>query len=191
MLAFVFVRPFFRIKFIGREKLPKGAYILCANHTSFFDPVVIGFCIRRRVCFMAKSEFFNGCGKFVSCFMTLCGVFPVKRNSADKACADRAGQLLKNGKIIGIFPQGKIVRDINSFDPKAGALLLASRFDVPVIPLSIYHEGRIRLFSKMTVRVCEPVYADDSSLKSARKAALKLKAVMLKGLEGRNEDNRC
>lgn len=164
---------------------------MCANHTSYFDPVVIGFCISRNVYFMAKSEFFTQCGAFVSCFMKICGVFPVKRNSADKACADRTGELLKNGKIVGMFPQGKIIRDINSFEPKAGALLLSAWFSVPVVPVSIYHEGRIRLFSKITVRVCEPVVPDDSSLKSARAAALRLKAEMLKGLEGRNENNCC
>ena len=114
-MALVLVRPFYRIHYRGRGKLPKGAFILASNHISYFDPLSLGIGIRRRIFFMAKSELFTGHGIFASGFLKACGVFPVKRSSADKGSADIALRHLYKGRIVGIFPQGGIVRDSGSF----------------------------------------------------------------------------
>lgn len=134
---------------------------------------------------MAKSEFFLGRGFLVSLFMKACGVFSVKRNSADVRSANKALELLKKNKIVGVFPQGKIVRNIMDFEPKAGAALLAAKTGSAIIPVSIYTEGRIHPFSKITVRISEPVYTEDDSLKSARAATIRLRAIITRNLEGK------
>ncbi len=182
-MALILIRPFFRIKYIGRENVPKSGFVLCSNHISYFDPVILGFGFRRKIHFMAKSEFFTGRGFFVSFFMKACGVFPVKRNSADLKSADKASELLSAGKIVGIFPQGKIVRKIDSFEPKAGAALIAAKTGAGIIPVSIYTEGKIRLFSRITVRISEPFYTEGATLRDARAAAIKLKEIITRNLE--------
>ena len=168
-MALVLVRPFYRIHYRGRGKLPQGAFILASNHISYFDPLSLGMGIRRRIFFMAKSELFTGHGIFASGFLKACGVFPVKRSSADKGSADIALRHLYKGRIVGIFPQGGIVRDSGSFSPKAGAALLAAKAAVPVVPVFIYAPKGVAPFRRIDVKIGEPLRAEDDSLRSARK----------------------
>ena len=91
---------------------------------------------------MAKSELFDDHGKLFAWLLKSVGTFPVARGSADKSAVLKAEKLLDDGCIVGIFPQGKIVNDETSFKIKAGASLLAMRAGVPIIPVSIYFEGK-------------------------------------------------
>lgn len=163
------VRPFYRIHYVGRQNIPRrGAVILCSNHISFFDPLAVAFGVHRSIRFMAKSEFFTESGIFVRYFMKLCGVVPVRRESSDMGFVNNAAKLLSENKIIGIFPQGKIVSD-GTFEPKAGAALLAVKNRIPVLPVSVYAEGKIRPFAKITVRFGDLIQPPkDNSLKTAR-----------------------
>lgn len=116
-------------------------------------------------------------------FMKLCGVFPVKRSSSDIKSVNKANSLLSLGRIIGIFPQGKIVRD-GSFEPKAGSALLAVKNSVPVLPVSIYSKGKIKPFSKITVTFGKLLYPPkDTSLKAARKFSKTIKEQITAQLE--------
>ena len=118
---------------------------------------------------MAKSELFTRHGLFVKVFFQLCGVFPVQRSRADKAAVDTASQLLQNGKIVGIFPQGGIVKKDSPIRTKAGAALLAVKMQVPIWPVVIDTQKRIGPFTRMTVRFGQPLIPDkDDSLRSAR-----------------------
>ncbi len=117
---------------------------------------------------MAKSEFFTEHGFFVRTFFTMCGVFPVRRSSADTVSVNKASLLLKKGKIIGIFPQGGIVRNIPPIRTKAGAALLSAKSRTPLLPAVIYTEGNVRPFVRITVRFGQPMTADDGSLRAAR-----------------------
>ena len=168
LLSFVFVRPFYRIKYSGRKNLPKGAFVLASNHVSYFDPVCLGMGFPRKIFFMAKSELFGGRRSFAGTFLRLCGVFPVVRSTADRGAVDRASRLLQKGRIVGVFPQGGIRRGTKSFEPKAGAALLAARNGVPLLPVLIRTNGRIRPFARIYVSIGEPLCAVDGSLGAAR-----------------------
>ncbi len=149
--------------------------IICSNHISFFDPVAIGLGIKRQICFMAKSEFFTDCGIFVRAFLKACGVFSVKRGSSDIRSVNYAAKLLADSKAVGIFPQGKIVKD-GSFEPKAGAALLAVKNHVPVLPVFVWTDGKIRPFSTVTVTFGEVIIPpDDHSLRAARQLTQTIK----------------
>lgn len=164
------VRPLFRLRFSGRENIPqKGALIICCNHISYFDPVALALGVRRRIRFIAKSEFFTSRDPAVRFFFTAMGVIPIRRESSDTGAVNEAQRLLRNGEVIGIFPQGRIVRETAAFEPKAGAALLAVKTGAPVLPVSIFAKGKIRLFSKITVNIGKPVQPpDDASLRAAR-----------------------
>ncbi|MBQ9460354.1 MAG: 1-acyl-sn-glycerol-3-phosphate acyltransferase [Clostridia bacterium] len=176
LLSFVLVRPFYRIKYNGKANVPKGAFVLASNHISYFDPICLGMGFRRKIWFMAKSELFTNHGAFAGTFLRLCGVFPVVRSSADKGAVDKASELLHKGKIVGVFPQGGIRRDGQPFEPKAGAALLAAKNCVPLLPVLIKAEGKIRPFSKISVTIGEAVFPTDDSLKGARELNRRFKA---------------
>ncbi len=159
----------FRIRCVKNGSVPKnGAVIICANHISLLDPLLIGISINRYIRFMAKSEFFCDRGLFVCALMKSLGAFPVKRSTADKNACRSAGDILKNGGAVGIFPQGKISRD-NSSPMKAGAAMLSVKSGAPVVPVSIKTNGRIRLFSKISVIVGDPIFPPkNDSIRAAR-----------------------
>ena len=148
--------------------LPRGAFVLASNHISYFDPVSLGMGIRKRIFFMAKSELFTAHGRFAAGFLRVCGVFPVKRSSADKDSADTALSHLERDRIVGIFPQGGIVRGNKSFSPKAGAALLAARAGVPLVPVYISAPKGIAPFRRIDITIGESLYAKDGSLRGAR-----------------------
>ncbi len=167
----MFIRPFYRIKYIGRENIPKdGGMLICSNHISLFDPIAIGLGVKRKIYFVAKSEFFTNYGALVRGFFRSCGVIPINRGKSDTNAICTAEEYLKKGRQIGIFPQGGISGDRRAFSPKAGAALISVRTHSPVVPVSLFSLDRIRPFCRITVRFGEPVYPpNDSSLKAARR----------------------
>ncbi len=148
---------FFRIRYVDTKHIPeKGKLIVCCNHKSLIDPGLIALAFGRQVHFMAKSEFFYQHGTFIKNLLYRLGAFPVHRDKGDVDAIKTAMSLLENAEVVGIFPQGCIVRDGDmSFHPKAGVALLAQKAKAPILPMSIYSEGKIRLFSRITVRIGE------------------------------------
>ena len=95
----------FRAKIEGRENMPKeGPVILAANHMSNWDPPLLATFLSRPVSYMAKQElFFNFIADYI---LRSCHSFPVKRGAADRGAIKAALAELKNGRCLGVFPQG-------------------------------------------------------------------------------------
>ena len=149
------LKPFYALVYprrvYGLENLPaEGGYILCINHFSNHDPLYVATCLprRRRLYFLAKKELFNH--KLLRPIVTWLGAIPVDRGNADIGAVRSALKLLKDGKVLGIFPQG--TRSIgNTPTPMLnGASMIALRGSVPVIPA--YVDGPYRLFRRTDVR---------------------------------------
>ena len=99
------VRFLFGIRRIdGIENIPKGGGLVCANHTSFADPIVIAASLKMPVKYMGKAELFKI--PILKSVIKAFGAFPVKRGGADPGAIRTAETLLKSGELVGIFPQG-------------------------------------------------------------------------------------
>ena len=86
----------------GKENLPtEGSAIIFSNHTSLFDPIVLGCLLPRKIYFMAKQELFRI--KPFALFMKGLGAFPVKRGTADISAVKTALYTLRKGEVFGIF----------------------------------------------------------------------------------------
>ncbi|MDF2632707.1 MAG: hypothetical protein K0Q85_1303, partial [Caproiciproducens sp.] len=131
--------------------------IVCSNHKSVIDPVFLAIPFKRQIRYMAKSELFQEHGKLASWFLYKMGAFPVKRNSGDAESIRTAMQILEDNGVLGIFPQGKCVFDNTPFKPKAGVALVASKTKAPVLPVSIYCDGIIKPFRRVTIRFGEAI----------------------------------
>lgn len=143
----------YRLQVKGAENIPKeGKLILCCNHKSVADPILLSVAFERQIRYMAKSELFEDHGKFVKCMMNHLGAFPVKRGSADIKSLRTALKILDDGGVVGIFPQGRCVFDNSPFQPKAGAAMLAGQAKAPVLPACVYCNGKIKPFQRITVR---------------------------------------
>ena len=151
----------FRVGKIGKENLPKtGAYIMCANHTSNWDPPIIVACTNRKMHIMAKAELFKN--KFICWFAEKCWVFPVKRGGKDIESMKHSLKVLKDGEMLMLFPEG--TRNGMSKNGRAqnGAAFMALRTGVPVIPVGII--GDMKPFHKVTLNYGKPL--DFSEYKS-------------------------
>lgn len=145
----------FRIKVEGSENVPsEGGVLLAVNHRSNWDPVIAALGCKRKLRFMAKSELFKN--KVFAALITSLGAFPVHRGKGDIGAIKSALGILKNNETMLIFPEGGRVKDERLAEAKPGAVLLAIRAEVPIVP--VYISGKYRWFSKLTVTFGEPVY---------------------------------
>jgi 1-acyl-sn-glycerol-3-phosphate acyltransferase len=147
-------RPLYRIQAIGAEQFPKeGGVLLCCNHISNFDPIVVGIMIKRNVYYMAKEELFKMpvFGKIVA----MCNAFPVKRGMSDREALRKALKVLKEGHVLGLFPEGTRSRTGELGKGLAGAGFFALKSDAAVIPCAII--GPYKSFRKLKMVYGNPI----------------------------------
>jgi 1-acyl-sn-glycerol-3-phosphate acyltransferase len=144
-VALVVFRLFrFRFDVRGAEHLPAtGGAIICSNHVSYLDFTFLGLAAlpqRRLVRFMAKASVFHhrGSGPFMRAMQHI----PVDRK-AGAAAFEHAVRALKDGSVVGVFPEATISSSFMVKDLKAGAARMAVDAGVPVIPAAVWGGQRI------------------------------------------------
>lgn len=126
----------FRARADGLNHVPSnGGALVVANHQSFLDPIFAGYALRREVHYMARDSLFRS--KFFGALIRSVNAFPVNRSSADIGAIKESLRLLKKGNLVLMFPEGTRTRDgsIGSLQP--GAVMIAYKARVPVVPLAI------------------------------------------------------
>lgn len=147
-------KPLYRIEVIGIENIPKdGAVLLCSNHIDNFDPPMVGITTPRQVRFMAKEELFKI--PILGMAIRNLGAFPVKRGFADRDAIRTGLKVLKNGEVLGIFPEGTRSKTGKLGKGLAGAGFFALRSDSVVIPSAII--GPYKPFRKVKVVYGKPI----------------------------------
>ena len=116
----------------GEENLPKdGGFIIACTHTGYVDILNLGVAMYpREIHFMAKKQLFEmkGLGWLVKHL----NAFPVDRDNPGPSVIKIPSQLLKEGKIVGIFPSG--TRNAEGSDLKQGAITIAQLAKVQIVP---------------------------------------------------------
>jgi 1-acyl-sn-glycerol-3-phosphate acyltransferase len=162
-LKFVAVGPVaklvFRPRAEGTENVPAtGAAILASNHLSAADWVFMPLSIKRRVTFLAKSEYFTGSGIkgwAQRMFFAGSGQVPIDRTSASAAeDAIQTGlRVLRSGSLLGIYPEGTRSPDGRLYRGKIGVARMALETGVPVIPVAMCYSTWKLPFGKKLMRV--------------------------------------
>ncbi len=120
----------------GVENVPrKGAAVIVCNHLSLIDPFVVSFAAHRIVSFMGKEELFGL--PVLGFIIRKLGSFPVDRSRRDPAAMRLALTVLKEGQLLGMFPEGtrSTTGEMNEF--RAGAARLAARTRSPLVPAAV------------------------------------------------------
>lgn len=165
------IRPLVKIVFpyrlVGLEnlQLKQGErVIICCNHISIVDPVFLLLASKQPIYFMAKSELFqNWFTRWI--LGTVMGAFPVNRGTGDMGAINHAFDLINDGHVFGIFPQGTCRRQRELGLPKSGAALIACRTQATVIPAAlITKEFHVRAFRKVTLVFGKPITPEDMQL---------------------------
>jgi len=145
LLLLVALVTFFRFRIKGKHNIPKkGSFIVAGNHTSYLDPIAVGVSMPMVVHFIAKEELV-GPGLFGS-VMSKIGMVPVKRGSQDVGVIKESLKYLRQGQVVGIFPEGGRVETPGFGEPRLGIGMLAAHSKVPVLPM--YVKGTENLLSK-------------------------------------------
>lgn len=146
----------FRIKPSGRENIPQGPAMICANHSSNFDPILICLAsgIEHHLHIMGKVELFRI--PILSWVLRRVGMFPVDRGNNDVGAIKTALKYLKAGEKVLIFPEGTRVGTDNAVAAKAGAVRIADTMNVPVIP--VYVPRRKLIFGRCPVIYGKPFH---------------------------------
>jgi len=144
----------FRVKLIDEENVPEtGAFILCGNHIHALDAPAIVLGSKRKVRFMAKEELLEN--KALAFLAKHFEVITVKRDSADIDAMKHCMKAIKDGDILGIFPEGTRNGMAKNSSIKGGAAFLALKTNTPIIPVGI--QGTFKPFSKNIVRFGKPM----------------------------------
>jgi 1-acyl-sn-glycerol-3-phosphate acyltransferase len=149
---------FWRVEVEGREHLPAhGPAILAANHQSFCDSFFLPLVLRRRVTYVAKSEYFDNWR--TAWFFRAAGQIPMNRGGGDKSqrALDTAIRILGEGNLLGIYPEGTRAPDARLHKGHTGVARLALGCNVPVIPVGIVGTRRIQPPGCRTMRAFHPV----------------------------------
>lgn len=156
-IFYFYFKLFYILKFEGLQNLPpQGPYIICANHTSWFDPPLVG-CLPlkgQKIKFMAKEELFKLF--LIGPLFHKLEAFPVKRNKADRRAIRRALQVLEERGVLGLFPEGTRIHSEELGKPYHGAALIALKSKQPVLPVAISWPPK--LFQPIKISVGTLIY---------------------------------
>lgn len=152
IMKFLF-KIFYRVDVSGLENLEDldKPYILCSNHIHVFDPVAISINIDDQISWMGKKELFEK--RFLGKLLYKFGAFPVDRDAGLSALRTSM-KLLRQDKILGIFPEGTRVKNMDYENAKPGVALLSIKTKTPLVPIHI--QSSYRIFSKIRIVIGEP-----------------------------------
>ena len=159
-IVYPFIRLFLRFDIHGTENIPKDqGYILCANHVSMADMFALAVPFHSQIRYMAKGELFRF--RPLGWFFSALGTFAVQRGQGDTGAIDKACEIIEQGGVLGIFPEGtRHLPDLMS-EVETGTAVLALRANVPLLP--VYINGKLRLFHRTHVYVGQPMDISDLS----------------------------
>jgi 1-acyl-sn-glycerol-3-phosphate acyltransferase len=172
-LTYVPVRLLFRLRWRGREHVPReGGAVLAANHTSNFDPWPLGLPLfpRRFLRFMAKSELYWPPLRYL---LDAAGAFPVRRGERDAEAIRTAVELCRSGEIVVMFPEGtrrrKGLRKKWEARSHTGAARIAREAGVPLVPAAISGADRLARFGPLRVAYGPAVEASEDPVETTER----------------------
>ncbi len=163
LLVWMPVRLSFNLRVKGLKNIPKQAFVLCSNHISAVDPLLLAIAFPTPIHFVGKEEILkNG---FLRLIAKIAQIIPVARGTADLKAMRACMGVIKDGGNVGIFPQGTRTPEkpkAESALPGTGLIVLHTK--APVLPVSIItKDHKVRIFRKCTILIGEPILYEEYS----------------------------
>lgn len=147
------VRLFFRVTVIGAENEPDAPYLMCANHSSYIDPVLCACFLKNQIHFIARSSLVRF--RFFAWLFRHAKAVPIDRENIDISALRTVIGICRSGECVGIFAQGTRMRRVEPMPEQAmsGSGLIVSQGRVAVLPVSIVTKRRMPGFFRKTYLV--------------------------------------
>lgn len=148
-ILFVVCNLVFRIRVHSEdERINQGEpLIICSNHRTVFDPIMIAITFKGNIRFMAKKELFKN--RFIGAFNRGLGAFPVDRSGNSLSAIKNSLKILRGNNTLGIFPEGTRMEKYDESAVKGGIGMLAVKSKSTILP--VYIDSSFKLFSKVDV----------------------------------------
>jgi 1-acyl-sn-glycerol-3-phosphate acyltransferase len=143
----------------GEEHLPvEGPAILASNHLSFSDSIFLPLVVKRRVTFLAKSDYFTGSGLkgwLTKAFFKGVGQLPVDRSGgkASNAALNSGLRVLGKGELLGIYPEGTRSPDGRLYRGRTGVARMALESGAVVLPVAMIDTDKAQPTGKIVPRI--------------------------------------
>lgn len=154
MLKTVILGPILKLLFRpwveGEEHIPaEGAAIFVSNHLSFSDSIFLPLVVPRRMTFLAKADYFTGGGlkgRLTRAFFKGAGQLPVDRSGgrASNAALEAGLKVLREGELLGLYPEGTRSPDGRLYKGKTGVARMALEARCPVIPVVMVNTDKVQ-----------------------------------------------
>lgn len=152
----------------GQHNVPlKGGVLIASNHQSYLDPILIGLGIERTVSYMARDTLFKN--PIFGGLLGMLNVFPVARGQRDTRALRQAVERLQEGSCLTVFPEGTRSHDGRMGRMQPGALVVAGRAKVPIVPAMVegayeaWPRNSLPKFSRVLVAFGKPIWPDEQS----------------------------
>jgi 1-acyl-sn-glycerol-3-phosphate acyltransferase len=186
------VAALYRTRLVGEENIPDGGAILCGNHVSNMDPVLLWIVAPRPVRFMAKREAWGN--PLMAWGLRGVWAFPVSRGEPDRRAIATASEALAEGHLVGIFPEGTRHHE-GMGEGQGGAAFLAIRNNVPVVPLGVRGTDRIRpkgtrfpRFPRVTISYGAPIDPSEFTEGGRKERVSAMTAEIMRGIARQLEE---
>ena len=151
----------YNIKIEGRENVPNNSHVIYAgNHLSYIDPPLIALATQKRIAYMAKKELFEDENKLLRFLVHTLGAFAVNREKPEIATFKTVKAVFNTPWSLGIFPQGRIIKEPEIAHVHKGFIMFAKKFKADIVPVGIcgFDGYAKKLFEKhITVKVGKPI----------------------------------
>ncbi len=153
------IRAIFAVKIRGRENEPKdGTFLICANHLSEIDPVILGASLKHNPKFMAKKELMKV--PVLNVLIKALGAYPIDRGGRDVGAIKKTVDYLKDGTSVLMFPQGTRHKGVHPKTTRAkyGCAMISVKAQTPVLPVLIKTKGfKLYPFKRVEVIIGKPI----------------------------------
>ena len=151
----------YNLKIVGRENVPKSSRVIFAgNHVSYLDPPIVSLAVKKCVAYMAKKELFEDKNKLLRFLVHILGAFAVNREKPEIATFKTIKSIFNTSWSLGIFPQGRIIKEPVIKDIHKGFIMFAKKFEADIVPVGIkgFDGYAKKLFEKhITATIGKPI----------------------------------